>query len=57
MQHLRSKFTQVSLLERLMSSDKSTGSVYQRDAKSGQYDPKYVTKLLKNFRSHNAILR
>ena len=40
-----------------MSSDKPTGSVYQRDPKSGQYDSKYVTKLLKNFRSHNAILR
>ena len=47
---------QISLLERLMSSDKPS-SVYQRDSKSGQYDSKYVTKLLKNFRSHGSILR
>lgn len=29
---------------------------YQRDKKTGKYNPKFVTKLLNSFRSHPAIL-
>lgn len=43
----------LSYLERLMS----TCQIYQRNEKSLKYDNKYITKLLKNYRSHQAILR
>ncbi|CAM4612218.1 unnamed protein product [Lepidochelys kempii] len=42
---------EVSLLERLMLHN----SLYQKGAKS--YDPQFVTKLLRNYRSHAALLQ
>lgn len=43
-----------SLLERLMNE---RGGVYSREDEEGSlYDTNYVTKLLKNFRSHPEIL-
>ena len=40
-----------SLLERLMDS-----GVYARDESTYQYNPRYVTKLVRSFRSHPDIL-
>ncbi|XP_033218428.1 putative helicase MOV-10 [Belonocnema kinseyi] len=41
-----------SMLERMMNRVK----LYQRD-KNGKYNPNFLTKLVKNFRNHEAILR
>ncbi|XP_030640613.1 putative helicase mov-10-B.2 [Chanos chanos] len=41
----------ISLLERLMQ----TNPLYQKNS-SGEFDNRYVTKLLQNYRSHRAIL-
>uniref|UniRef100_A0A8D3ECR2 RNA helicase n=1 Tax=Scophthalmus maximus TaxID=52904 RepID=A0A8D3ECR2_SCOMX len=43
----------LSLLERLMRHN----DLYQTNADSGQYDTRFVTKLLRNYRSHAAILK
>ncbi|XP_063049770.1 putative helicase mov-10-B.1 [Engraulis encrasicolus] len=43
---------EVSLLERLMKDN----PLYQKDV-SGRYNPRYVTKLLLNYRSHESILK
>ncbi|XP_061074539.1 putative helicase mov-10-B.1 isoform X2 [Conger conger] len=43
----------LSLLERLMRDN----PLYQKDEKSGRFNPMFVTKLLRNYRSHPAILR
>ncbi|XP_030634044.1 putative helicase mov-10-B.1 [Chanos chanos] len=43
----------LSLLERLMREN----LLYQKSTGSGQYDRRFVTKLLRNYRSHPAILR
>ena len=40
------------MLERLMDCVQ----LYQKD-KDGNYDPNFITKLVKNYRSHEAILR
>ncbi|CAN9511896.1 unnamed protein product [Ophioblennius macclurei] len=42
----------LSLLERLMNSN----VLYQKSSDSGHYDTRFVTKLLRNYRSHAAIL-
>ncbi|XP_065066981.1 putative helicase MOV-10 [Rhopilema esculentum] len=42
----------LSMLERLMAS----GPIYQKSAE-GSYDSKFITKLIKNYRSHPAILK
>ncbi|XP_056886470.1 putative helicase mov-10-B.1 [Takifugu flavidus] len=43
----------VPLLERLMRDN----ALYQQNPDSGHFDNRYVTKLLRNYRSHAAILR
>ncbi|XP_075997327.1 putative helicase mov-10-B.1 [Genypterus blacodes] len=43
----------LSLLERLMT----TNALYQKDGDSGHFDTRFVTKLLRNYRSHAAILK
>ncbi|KAM7423013.1 hypothetical protein PAMA_010850 [Pampus argenteus] len=43
----------LSLLERLMRDN----TLYQKSTDSGQYDTRFVTKLLRNYRSHPAILK
>lgn len=43
----------MSMLERLMT----TCNLYARDPETGKYDTKYVTKLIKNYRSHPEILK
>ncbi|KAG7477792.1 hypothetical protein MATL_G00073410 [Megalops atlanticus] len=43
----------LSLLERLMRDN----PIYQRDGKSGRFNDRFVTKLLRNYRSHPAILK
>ena len=45
---------QLSYLERMMSSPEFPR--YQPD-KKGKYDPRFITKLLNNFRSHESILK
>lgn len=42
----------LSMLERLMSM-----TIYQKNAKTGQYNANIMTKLLRNFRSHSSILK
>lgn len=44
---------QMSLLQRLMD----TCPLYQKNQETGEYNPQCVTKLVKNYRSHEAILR
>jgi len=44
---------QTSMLERLMN----TCPVYRRDPATGSYDERCITKLLKSFRSHRALLK
>ncbi|XP_077974074.1 putative helicase mov-10-B.1 [Styela clava] len=44
---------QISLLERLMS----TNVLYKKDSETGEYNPQCVTKLVKNYRSHESILK
>ncbi|KAG9352845.1 hypothetical protein JZ751_017421 [Albula glossodonta] len=43
----------ISLLERLMLDN----PLYQKEEKSGRFNNKFVTKLLRNYRSHPAILK
>uniref|UniRef100_A0A665T4T5 RNA helicase n=1 Tax=Echeneis naucrates TaxID=173247 RepID=A0A665T4T5_ECHNA len=43
----------LSLLERLMTSN----TLYQKSTESGHFDTRFVTKLLRNYRSHPAILK
>ncbi|XP_019113691.2 putative helicase mov-10-B.1 [Larimichthys crocea] len=43
----------LSLLERLMKDN----PLYQKSADSGHFDTRFVTKLLRNYRSHAAILK
>ncbi|XP_039972013.1 putative helicase mov-10-B.2 [Xiphias gladius] len=43
----------LSLLERLMRHS----ALYQKSADSGHFDTRFVTKLLRNYRSHAAILK
>ncbi|XP_066559522.1 putative helicase mov-10-B.1 isoform X2 [Amia ocellicauda] len=43
----------MSLLERLMT----TNPLYQKHPKTGKYNRRFVTKLLRNYRSHPAILK
>uniref|UniRef100_A0AAQ5Y6T4 RNA helicase n=1 Tax=Amphiprion ocellaris TaxID=80972 RepID=A0AAQ5Y6T4_AMPOC len=43
----------LSLLERLMKHN----ALYQKSADSGHFDTRFVTKLLRNYRSHAAILK
>uniref|UniRef100_H3DLP5 RNA helicase n=1 Tax=Tetraodon nigroviridis TaxID=99883 RepID=H3DLP5_TETNG len=43
----------VSLLERLMKDN----TLYQQNPDTGHFDNRYVTKLLRNYRSHAAILK
>ncbi|XP_018597570.1 putative helicase mov-10-B.1 isoform X2 [Scleropages formosus] len=43
----------LSLLERLMT----TNPLYKKDANTGHLDNRFVTKLLRNYRSHPAILK
>ncbi|KAL4648422.1 putative helicase MOV-10 isoform X3 [Arapaima gigas] len=43
----------LSLLERLMTKS----PLYSKDTYRGQYDERFVTKLLRNYRSHPAILK
>ncbi|KAM3877752.1 putative helicase mov-10-B.1 [Diretmus argenteus] len=43
----------LSLLERLMRDN----PLYQKSADSGHFDDRFVTKLLRNYRSHPAILK
>lgn len=42
----------MSLLERLMTQN----TLYQKDPKANVYNQKFVTKLLRNYRSHRSIL-
>ncbi|KAL9702500.1 hypothetical protein quinque_006018 [Culex quinquefasciatus] len=42
----------MSMLERLMNL-----TVYQKDPESHKYNPQIITKLLRNFRSHETLLR
>nr|XP_033482694.1 putative helicase mov-10-B.1 [Epinephelus lanceolatus] len=44
---------ELSLLERLMKHN----TLYQKSADSGHFDTRFVTKLLRNYRSHAAILK
>lgn len=41
----------VSYMERLFNR-----KLYQRDSKTQKYNPKYITQLVQNYRSHEAIL-
>uniref|UniRef100_A0AAQ4S9P5 RNA helicase n=1 Tax=Gasterosteus aculeatus aculeatus TaxID=481459 RepID=A0AAQ4S9P5_GASAC len=55
---LRSRFAQqyglgLSLLERLMKQN----TLYQKNAESGHFDTRFVSKLLRNYRSHASILK
>lgn len=43
----------LSLLERLMNHN----ALYQKSSDSGHFDTRFVTKLLRNYRSHAAILK
>ncbi|XP_056292650.1 putative helicase mov-10-B.1 [Pseudoliparis swirei] len=43
----------LSLLERLMKHN----ALYQKSTESGHFDTRFVTKLLRNYRSHPAILK
>ncbi|XP_070758397.1 putative helicase mov-10-B.1 [Enoplosus armatus] len=43
----------LSLLERLMKYN----ALYQKSTDSGHFDTRFVTKLLRNYRSHDAILK
>ncbi|XP_036388728.1 putative helicase mov-10-B.1, partial [Megalops cyprinoides] len=43
----------LSLLERLMKHN----PLYQKDGETGRFDSRFVTKLLRNYRSHPAILK
>lgn len=43
----------ISLLERLMTQN----VLYQKTTESGHFDTRFVTKLLRNYRSHAAILK
>ncbi|CAB1314614.1 unnamed protein product [Coregonus sp. 'balchen'] len=43
----------LSLLERLMKDN----PLYQKDGEFGHFDSRFVTKLLRNYRSHPAILK
>uniref|UniRef100_A0A8C5DLY9 RNA helicase n=1 Tax=Gouania willdenowi TaxID=441366 RepID=A0A8C5DLY9_GOUWI len=43
----------ISLLERLMLQN----PLYQKSSDSGHFDTRFVTKLLRNYRSHSAILK
>ncbi|KAI3369856.1 hypothetical protein L3Q82_024666, partial [Scortum barcoo] len=43
----------LSLLERLMRDN----SLYQKSTDTGHFDTRFVTKLLRNYRSHSAILK
>ncbi|KAJ0023976.1 hypothetical protein NQD34_003875 [Periophthalmus magnuspinnatus] len=43
----------ISLLERLMTQN----DLYQKTTDSGHFDTRFVTKLLRNYRSHAAILK
>ncbi|XP_068450132.1 putative helicase mov-10-B.1 [Clinocottus analis] len=43
----------LSLLERLMKHN----TLYQKNTDSGHFDSRFVTKLLRNYRSHAAILK
>lgn len=43
----------LSLLERLMKHN----ALYQKSSDSGHFDTRFVTKLLRNYRSHAAILK
>ncbi|TNN76493.1 putative helicase mov-10-B.1 [Liparis tanakae] len=43
----------LSLLERLMTHN----ALYQKSTESGHFDTRFVTKLLRNYRSHPAILK
>ncbi|KAM7006470.1 putative helicase mov-10-B.1 [Tautogolabrus adspersus] len=43
----------LSLLERLMTQN----DLYKADEDSGQFDPRFMTKLLRNYRSHPDILK
>lgn len=43
----------VSFLERLMNDN----PLYKKKEDGSGYDPKFITKLVQNFRSHEAILR
>lgn len=43
----------LSLLERLMQHN----TLYQKSTDSGHFDTRFVTKLLRNYRSHSAILK
>ncbi|KAI1893092.1 hypothetical protein AGOR_G00140310 [Albula goreensis] len=43
----------LSLLERLMKHNR----LYKKDGETGLYDNRFVTKLLRNYRSHPAILK
>lgn len=43
----------LSLLERLMTQN----ALYQKSSDSGHFDTRFVTKLLRNYRSHDAILK
>lgn len=44
---------ELSLLERLMKHN----TLYQKSTDSGHFDTRFVTKLLRNYRSHAAILK
>ncbi|XP_059186180.1 putative helicase mov-10-B.2 [Centropristis striata] len=44
---------ELSLLERLMTHN----TLYQKSESSGHFDTRFVTKLLRNYRSHAAILK
>lgn len=42
----------ISYIDRLMNCE-----LYKVDVNSGKYNQKYIVQLVKNYRSHNAILR
>lgn len=41
----------VSIMEQLMKQQ-----LYKRDPRTGEYNQNYITQLVKNYRSHSAIL-